>query len=76
LLNFKSQRASFDHEGWKKYCAEDIKNKHVLDIIKPDVSLESKILKHELKYFGNMRNDNLLEKAIMFGKMQGKRKVG
>jgi hypothetical protein len=52
-------------------------DKHVLDIIKLDISLESKILKQKLKYFGHiMRNDNSLEKAIMLGKIQGKRKVG
>jgi hypothetical protein len=50
-------------------------NKHVLDIIKPDISLESNILK-KLKYFVHIiRNDNSLDKTIMMGKMQGKRKV-
>ncbi|BFZ15398.1 hypothetical protein BsWGS_18437 [Bradybaena similaris] len=52
-------------------------NKYVLDTIKPEVSLESKILKQKLQYFGHvMRNDTSLEKTIMLGNMQVKSKAG
>jgi hypothetical protein len=37
---------------------------HILDIIEPDISLDSNILKQKLKYFGHMRDDNPLENTI------------
>ena len=52
-------------------------NQSVIDIIKPECSLESRILKQKLMYFGHiMRNDTLLEKTIMLGKMEGRRRRG
>ena len=52
-------------------------NKSVLEEIKPEIPLESKIQKQKLKYFGHiMRTDNSIESTIMLGKVEGKRRRG
>ena len=52
-------------------------NRSILQEIKPDCSLEGMILKAELKYFGHiMRRQDTLEKILMMGKVEGKRKRG
>ena len=52
-------------------------NKSVLEGIKPDTPLESKIQRQKLRYFGHViRKDNSIEKNIMLGKVAGKRKRG
>ena len=52
-------------------------NKSVLEEIKPEMPLESKIQQQKLKYFGHvMRKDNSIEKYIMLGKVEGKRRRG
>ena len=52
-------------------------NAWVLDQIKPVWTLESRIAKSAMSYFGHVvRADNSLEKAIMFGKMEGTRRQG
>ena len=50
-------------------------NQSVLKEINPDCSLEGKILKLKLKYFGHlMRREDSLEKTLMLGKTEGKRR--
>ncbi|OPE72099.1 hypothetical protein BEU27_30315, partial [Bacillus anthracis] len=52
-------------------------NQSVLKEINPDCSLEGQILKLKLKYFGHlMRREDSLEKTLMLGKTEGKRRRG
>ena len=50
-------------------------NQSILKEINPEYSLERLILKLELQYFGHlMRRDNSLEKPLMLGKIEQKKK--
>ncbi|KAF7247451.1 B-cell linker protein [Varanus komodoensis] len=50
-------------------------NRSVLEEINPDCSLEGQILKMKLKYIGHlMKRKNSLEKSIMLGTIDGKRR--
>ena len=52
-------------------------NQSILKEINPEYSLEGLILKLKLQYFGHlMRRANLVEKTLMLGKIEGKRKKG
>ncbi|XP_023235101.1 uncharacterized protein LOC111634534, partial [Centruroides sculpturatus] len=52
-------------------------NISILEKIKPSFSLQSRILKQKLTYFGHvMRKEVSLEKTIMLGKVEGRRKRG
>ncbi|CAF2089884.1 unnamed protein product [Rotaria magnacalcarata] len=52
-------------------------NRSILDVVKPDFSLEALIMKLKLKYFGHiMRRQDSLEKTLMLGKLEGNRKRG
>ncbi|KAF7247101.1 Collagen alpha-1(XXI) chain [Varanus komodoensis] len=52
-------------------------NQSVLKEINPDCSLEGQILKMKLKYFGHlMRRKDSLEKTLMLGTIDGKRRKG
>lgn len=51
-------------------------NKEILDRIKPNVSLEPKITKQRLSYFGDVMRANSLETSIMLGRVSGKRGSG
>ncbi|KAF7242586.1 Retrovirus-related Pol polyprotein from type-2 retrotransposable element R2DM [Varanus komodoensis] len=52
-------------------------NQSVLEEINPDCSLEAQILKMKLKYFGHlMRRKDSLEKSLMLGTIDGKRRRG
>ena len=52
-------------------------NKWVLEQIKPELSLEAKMIKLRLSYFGHiMRRQDSLEKTIMPGKVEGSTKRG
>ena len=52
-------------------------NLSILKEIKPESSLEEQILKLRLQYFGHlMRRDDSLEKTLMLGKCEGKRRRG
>ncbi|XP_062826198.1 receptor expression-enhancing protein 2 isoform X1 [Anolis carolinensis] len=52
-------------------------NQSILQEIKPDCSLEERILEAKMKYFGHiMRRQESLEKRMILGKMEGKRKRG
>ena len=49
----------------------------ILKEISPKYSLEGLILKLKLQYFGHlMRRTNSLEKTLMLGKTEGKRRMG
>ena len=52
-------------------------NQSVLKEINPEYSLERLILKLKLQYFGHMmRIANSLEKTLMLGKIEGRRRRG
>ena len=52
-------------------------NQSILKEIRPEYSLEGLILKLKLQYFGHlMRVANLLEKTLMLGKIEGRRRRG
>ena len=50
-------------------------NQSILKVINPEYSLEGLRLKLKLQYFGNlMRRTNSLEKTLMLGKIEGRRR--
>ena len=52
-------------------------NQSVLKEINPECSLEGLMLKLKLQYFGHlMRRSNLLEKSLMLGKIEDRRRRG
>ena len=52
-------------------------NLPILKEINPECSLEGQILKLRLQYFGHlMRREDSLEKMLMLGKCEGKRRRG
>ena len=51
-------------------------NQSILKEIKPEYSLEGWMLKLKLQYFGHlMQRANSLEKTLMLGKIEGRRRV-
>ena len=52
-------------------------NQSILQEISPEYSLECLMLKLKLQYFGHlMRRTDSLEKALMLGKIEGRRRRG
>ena len=52
-------------------------NQSILKEISPDYSLEGLLLKLKLRYFGHlMQRTDLLEKTLMLGKSEGRRRRG
>ena len=52
-------------------------NKSILEEISPEYSLEGLMLKLKLQYFGHlMRRTDSLEKTLMLGKIEGRRRRG
>ena len=52
-------------------------NQTIIKEISPEYSLEGLMLKLKLQYFGHlMRRDDSLEKALMLGKIEGRRRRG
>ena len=48
---------------------------YILNEISPGCSLEGQVLKLKLQYFGHlMRRDDSLEKTLMLGKIEGRRR--
>ena len=55
----------------------DIPKRKLIPTLCPEYSLEGLMLKLKLQYFGHlMGRANLLEKTLMLGKIEGKRKRG
>ena len=51
-------------------------NQSILKEISPEFSLEGLMLKLKLQYFGHLiRRADLLEKTLMLGKIEGKRRI-
>ena len=54
-----------------------ISNQSILKEISPEYSLEGLMLKLKLQYFGHlMRRTNSLEKTLLLGKIEGRRRRG
>ena len=52
-------------------------NRSILKVISPEYSLEGLMLKLKLQYFGHlMRRSDSLERTVMLGKIEGRRKRG
>ena len=52
-------------------------NQYILKEISPEYSLEGLMLKLKLQYFGHlMQTDDSLEKTLMLGKIEGRRRKG
>ena len=52
-------------------------NQSILKEISPEYSLEGLMLKLKLQYFGHlMQSADLLEKTLMLGKIEGRRRGG
>ena len=52
-------------------------NQSILKEISPECSMEGLMLKLKLQYFGHlMRRDDSLEKTLMLGKTEGRRRRG
>ena len=52
-------------------------NQSILKEINPEYSLEGLMLKLKLQYFGHlMKTENSLEKSLMLGKIEGRRRRG
>ena len=58
-------------------CTARRSNQSILKEISPEYSLEGLMLKLKFQYFGHlMRRTDSLEKTLMLGKIEGKRKRG
>ena len=58
-------------------CTARSSNQSILKEISPECSLEGLMLKLKLQYFGHlMRRTNSLEKTLILGKIEGRRRRG
>ena len=64
-------------DSWESLLTARRSNQSILKEINPDYSLEGLMLKLMLQYFGHlMRRANSLEKVLMLGKTESKRRRG
>ena len=73
-------------DGFKLWCWKRLlrvpwtarrSNQSILKEISPEYSLEERMLKLKLRYFGHlMRRANSLEKTLMLGTIEGRRRKG
>ena len=62
---------------WRDPWTARISNQYILKEISPERSLEGLMLKLKLQYFGHlMRRTDSLEKTMMLGKIEGRRRRG
>ena len=62
---------------WRVPWTARISNQSILKEISPEYSLEGLMLKLKLQYFGHlMQRTDSLEKTLMLGKIEGRRKRG
>ena len=72
LLNYAAEE-----DPGKSLGQQDQKNQSILKEINPEYSLEGLMLKLKLQYFGHlMQRANSLQKILMQGKTEGKRRRG
>ena len=71
LLNFARE------DSWESFGLQGDQTKSVLKEINPEYSLEGLMLKLKLQYFGHlMQRAESLEKILMLGKIEGKKRRG
>ena len=51
-------------------------NQSILKEIRPGISLEGRMVKLKLQYLGHLMRTNSLEKTLMLGKIEGRRRRG
>ena len=65
-----------EEDSWESLTARR-SNQSILEDINPEYSLEELLLKLKLQYFGHlMRRSDSLEKTLMMGKIEGRRRRG
>ena len=63
--------------AWLKNKLKNFKKEQILKEISPEYSLERRMLRLKLQYFGHlMRRVDSLEKTLMLGKIEGRRRRG
>ena len=63
------------HKNFLNYCFIYLLTSSIIKEINPEYSLEGLMLNLKLQFFGYlMRRDNSLEKTLMLGKIEGKKK--
>ena len=72
---------AFELWCWRRFlrvpCTARRSNQSILKEISPGCSLEGLMLKLKLQYFGHlMRRTDSLEKTLMLGKIEGRRRKG
>ena len=72
---------AFELWCWRRFlrvpCTARRSNQSILKEISPGCSLEGLMLKLKLQYFGHlMRRTDSLEKTLMLGKIEGRRRTG
>ena len=77
----QQRTAAFELWGWRRLLrvpwTARRSNQFILQEINPEFSLEGLMLKLKLQYFGHlMQRTNSLEKALMPGKINGKKRWG
>ena len=77
MNNAKEQRKTINWERLKISSRKLKIPREILDEISPECSLEGLMLKLKLQYFGHlMRRADSLEKTLMLGKTEGRRRRG
>ena len=82
IKNAESQRIdAFELRYWRRHLrvpwTTRRSNQSILKEISPEYSLEGLMLKLKLQYFGHlMRRAESLEKTLMLGKIEGRRRRG
>ena len=67
----------FREDSWESLGLQGGSNQSILKAIDPENSLEGLMLKLKLQYFGHlMERANLLEKTLMMGGIEGRRRRG
>ena len=60
----------------EKTLAARRSNQSILKEVSPEYSLEGLLLKLKLQYFGHLMRTDSLEKTLMLGKIEGRRRRG
>ena len=68
---------AFELWCWRRLLSASVSKQSILREINPEYSLEGLMLKLKLQCFGHLiRTANSLEKSLMLGKIEGRRKRG
>ena len=70
---------AFKYWSWRRLLTvpwTERSNQSILKEIKPKYSLEGLMLKLKLQYFGHLTRTDSLEKTVVLGKIEGRRRRG